>query len=231
MRLVSSHEFLPFISPYSGKLLKPYIWRDLETVSPWSRLMNEIKSKQNEKTENSPLDYCYVRPQHIASINSLCEHFFWPGIDCGSDGFNFVFNRSQYLIRLIFLVSDTLLYPEFSCVALYKKIVVGFAFLVPDVSLNEAYISFVFTRPEWRKCGIASFMIYHLTQVVIWFEWKQTFLDTFCDGIVFFRLVSTKISLFMLELQILPFYYIRSLVLKWVYCFIVYHLNHILNLD
>lgn len=30
----------------------------------------------------SPLDYCYVRPQHIPSVNALCREFFWPGIDC-----------------------------------------------------------------------------------------------------------------------------------------------------
>ncbi|XP_077291541.1 ada2a-containing complex component 2 [Arctopsyche grandis] len=151
IRLVGSCEISPFISPYSGKLLKPYIWRDTETVSPWIQLMNDVQIKVNKnkpkkiQSEISSLDYCYVRPQHISSINSLCEHFFWPGID----------------------LSDTLLYPEFSCVVLYKKIVVAFAFLVPDVSLNEAYISFIFTRPEWRKCGIASFMLYHLTQTCI----------------------------------------------------------------
>ena len=29
-----------------------------------------------------PIDYCYVRPQHIPSLNTLCREFFWPGIDC-----------------------------------------------------------------------------------------------------------------------------------------------------
>ena len=29
----------------------------------------------------SPIDYCYVRPQHIPSVNTLCRDFFWPGID------------------------------------------------------------------------------------------------------------------------------------------------------
>jgi hypothetical protein len=28
-----------------------------------------------------PIDYCYVRPQHIAACNALCRAQFWPGID------------------------------------------------------------------------------------------------------------------------------------------------------
>ncbi|KAH7935505.1 hypothetical protein HPB52_009392 [Rhipicephalus sanguineus] len=45
-----------------------------------------------------------------------------------------------------------------------RKLVVGFAFMVPDVKFNEAYIPFIFTHPEWRKSGIAKFMLYHLIQ-------------------------------------------------------------------
>jgi len=37
--------------------------------------------------------------------------------------------------------------------------------MVPDVAYNEAYISFVFTHPEWRRAGIGSFLLYHLIQV------------------------------------------------------------------
>ncbi|KAG8133014.1 hypothetical protein E2320_010838 [Naja naja] len=36
--------------------------------------------------------------------------------------------------------------------------------MVPDVKYNEAYISFLFVHPEWRRSGIATFMIYHLIQ-------------------------------------------------------------------
>lgn len=38
--------------------------------------------------------------------------------------------------------------------------------MVPDVKFNEAYISFIFTHPEWRRAGIAKFMLYHLIQVM-----------------------------------------------------------------
>jgi len=49
-------------------------------------------------------------------------------------------------------------------VALYKKLVIGCGFLVPDVGYNEAYISFMAVRPSWQRSGIASFMLYHLIQ-------------------------------------------------------------------
>jgi len=51
------------------------------------------------------------------------------------------------------------------CVPFHRKLVIGFAFLVPDVAYNEAYISFIFTHPEWRRAGIGSFLLYHLIQV------------------------------------------------------------------
>lgn len=61
-------------------------------------------------------------------------------------------------------VSECLSYPDFTIVALYKKLVIGCAFLVPDVSHNEAYVSFMAVRTDWQRAGIASFMMYHLTQ-------------------------------------------------------------------
>jgi GNAT superfamily N-acetyltransferase len=62
-------------------------------------------------------------------------------------------------------VTECLEYPDFSCVVLYGHVIIGFAFMVPDVSYNEAYISYLFTHPEWRGAGIAKFMLYHLIQV------------------------------------------------------------------
>ncbi|XP_036040258.1 cysteine-rich protein 2-binding protein-like [Onychomys torridus] len=61
-------------------------------------------------------------------------------------------------------LSECLQYPDFSVVVLYKKVIVAFGFMVPDVKYNEAYISFLLVHPEWRRAGIATFMIYHLIQ-------------------------------------------------------------------
>lgn len=62
-------------------------------------------------------------------------------------------------------VTDCLQYPDFSCVVMYKKLIIGFAFMVPNVRHTESYISFIFTRPGWRNAGIGNFMLYHLIQV------------------------------------------------------------------
>lgn len=81
----------PILSPYSNVYLKPYIRRDCVTVPNWLQLMAEILVKANLKNKNwtlpsrYPLDYTYVQPEHIPAINSLCNQFFWPGIDCKLD--------------------------------------------------------------------------------------------------------------------------------------------------
>ncbi|XP_017785096.1 PREDICTED: cysteine-rich protein 2-binding protein [Nicrophorus vespilloides] len=136
------------LSPYSSLYLKPYIRRDVATTPTWLKMMAEVLIKSNKSDSNyvlparSSVDYVYVQPSHIPAINSLCNQFFWPGID----------------------LTDCLQYPDFSCVVLYKKLIIGFAFIVPDVKIHENYISFVFVRPQWRNCGIGRFMIYHLIQ-------------------------------------------------------------------
>lgn len=150
-RLVGSEDMAvdqSIVSPYTSRILKPYIRRDYETKPPKLQLLSQIRSHLHRSDPHwtpepdAPLDYCYVRPNHIPTINSMCQEFFWPGID----------------------LSECLQYPDFSVVVLYKKVIVAFGFMVPDVKYNEAYISFLLVHPEWRRAGIATFMIYHLIQ-------------------------------------------------------------------
>ncbi|XP_039661531.1 LOW QUALITY PROTEIN: cysteine-rich protein 2-binding protein [Perca fluviatilis] len=135
-------------SPYTSRILKPYIRRDYESRPVKMRLLAEIRAHSHRNDpdwvpeRNAPIDYCYVRPNHIPSVNAMCHDSFWPGVD----------------------LSECLQYPDFSVVALYKKVVIGFGFMVPDVKYNEAYISFLLVHPEWRQAGIGTFMIYHLIQ-------------------------------------------------------------------
>ncbi|XP_065187201.1 cysteine-rich protein 2-binding protein-like [Sycon ciliatum] len=143
----------PFVSPFTARYLKPFIRRDHETRPLRVKLLEELMAKTNaklpvaERTQRKkvPIDYCYVRPHHIPAVNSLCSHFFWPGID----------------------LTECLQYPDFSIVVLYGKLVIGCAFMTPDVKENEAYISFLLVHPEWRNAGIGTFLLYHLIQTWI----------------------------------------------------------------
>ncbi|KAH0514668.1 Cysteine-rich protein 2-binding protein [Microtus ochrogaster] len=85
-RLVGSEDMAvdqSIVSPYTSRILKPYIRSDPHwTPEP-----------------DAPLDYCYVRPNHIPTINSMCQEFFWPGID----------------------LSECLQYPDFSVVTCMGK--------------------------------------------------------------------------------------------------------------
>jgi len=146
VRLLGSGSHIPqhFVSPYTGRSLTPFIRRDYESRPLKMRILEEIRRKcKNQdivESEVKPIDYCYVQLHHIPAVNSICKEFFWSGID----------------------VTECLNYPDFTCVVLYGHLIIGFAFMVPDVSYNEAYISYLFTHPDWRGAGIAKFMLYHL---------------------------------------------------------------------
>ncbi|KAK7069898.1 Cysteine-rich protein 2-binding protein [Halocaridina rubra] len=135
-------------SPYTLRNLKPYILRDYESLPLKLGLLQEIiqHHHRNDKSWSPPprfpIDYCYVTPKHIPAMNQMARHFFWPGID----------------------LSEVLQYPDHTCVVLYRHLVVGFGILVPDTDYNTAYISFLIVHPEWRRAGIATFILYHLIQ-------------------------------------------------------------------
>ncbi|KAM7354518.1 ada2a-containing complex component 2 isoform 2-T2 [Cochliomyia hominivorax] len=142
-RIAGSSQYEFFESPYTQRILHPFIYRNRKCCPPFLKLMCELQFKVNGKPPTrAPIDFCYVRPNHIAAVNALLQTVFWPGID----------------------MSECLSYPDFSVVALYKKLVIGCGFLVPDVGFNEAYISFMAVRPGWQRSGIATFMLYHLIQ-------------------------------------------------------------------
>ena len=77
----SEGEVKAILSPFTGRLLKPYIRRDLETRPPKLQLFEELCKRIGRSSKRSSVDFCYIRPQLIAPINHLARHFFWPGID------------------------------------------------------------------------------------------------------------------------------------------------------
>ncbi|KOB71137.1 putative cysteine and glycine-rich protein 2 binding protein [Operophtera brumata] len=126
----------PLRSAYSGALLRPYIRRDADSHPTWLALTDELL----RRTHRHVPDYA---PPPRATID-------------------YSYVRAEHIAAVN--MTEALQYPEFSCVASYKRLAVGCAFLVPDSNRNEAYISFILTRPEWRRAGIATFMLYHLLQ-------------------------------------------------------------------
>lgn len=71
-----------FISPHTGRELHPFIYRNNQCVPLWVKLMSELQYVVNDRMPTrASIDYCYVRPQHIAAVNALLQRLFWPGID------------------------------------------------------------------------------------------------------------------------------------------------------
>ncbi|RUS25410.1 hypothetical protein BC938DRAFT_472217, partial [Jimgerdemannia flammicorona] len=141
----------PWVSAYHGRKLRPYIWRDYESRPRRLRLLEEIRERvgrdENGGEENRegtgsrwPVDYVYFQREHLEQVNEVLCRAFWPGID----------------------VSENLQFPDFSVVALYRRLVVGCAFMTP-----EAYVTYVTVVPGWEGAGIGQFMLYHLIQTSI----------------------------------------------------------------
>ncbi|KAF9366436.1 Cysteine-rich protein 2-binding protein [Mortierella sp. NVP85] len=174
-------------SPFSGKILKDFIWRDYESRAAIMDVLDELKlsqsctskaartkiglggshNKTNKKRRRedtssqgeedhvqqdsdmsdcdrpfqsqrrAPIDYCYFRKEHLAQVNDTLCRRFWPGID----------------------MTEALQYPEYSVVVLYKRLVIGCAFMTP-----EGYITYVAVAAGWEGAGIGHFMLYYLIQ-------------------------------------------------------------------
>lgn len=81
-RLAGSYHYEMFVSPHTGRVLHPFIYRNDQCVPPWVKLMCELQLTVNdEMPSRASVDFCYVRPQHIAAVNALLQRLFWPGID------------------------------------------------------------------------------------------------------------------------------------------------------
>ncbi|KAK9505304.1 hypothetical protein O3M35_009392 [Rhynocoris fuscipes] len=144
---------------FTDRTLKPIIYQNFDIKSPYLLMQDELLLKVQKKYPNLnvklkckryPVNFVYIHHDHIAALKSLAELHFWPGIE----------------------LTSALDYPEFSCIALYKRIIVGFGLMSPGEHLNDAYVSYLLVRPEWRKCGIATFILYHLTQTCM--TWNIT---------------------------------------------------------
>eukprot|EP01102_Stenamoeba_stenopodia_P003036 TRINITY_DN12965_c0_g1_i1.p1 TRINITY_DN12965_c0_g1~~TRINITY_DN12965_c0_g1_i1.p1 ORF type:complete len:453 (+),score=62.15 TRINITY_DN12965_c0_g1_i1:202-1359(+) len=150
-RLNSSFEWnhTSIISPYSKRILRPFIRRDVESIPLKKQLLLEIVSKRhtqmnhdaiiNDHYISAPLDYCYLDHKFLNDVNSFLSLHFWPGID----------------------VSESTEWPEHTVICFYKKLVIGCGLMNPD-----GYITYLLVHPDWRGAGVATFMLYHLIQTL-----------------------------------------------------------------
>ncbi|XJO76301.1 hypothetical protein BDV3_006845 [Batrachochytrium dendrobatidis] len=124
-------------SAYTGKVLEPYIIRNYSINPPKKMLLEAITFCEKAVLPNvsASIDLVYFHEMHVNAVNDMLSRVFWPGID----------------------MSESLTYPDFSIVALYKRLVIGCAFMNP-----EGYITYLAVLPGWQGCGIASMMLYQL---------------------------------------------------------------------
>ncbi|KAJ1735142.1 hypothetical protein LPJ61_000705 [Coemansia biformis] len=150
------------VSPFHGRRLRPFIWRDFRvpgdasgggtrrTGLPMLHVLRAIRARKHPVfgahgveaavlAGEESIDYVHFQPGHVQQANALLSRTFWPGID----------------------VSEALQYPEFSIVALYRRRVIGCAFMTPD-----AYLTYVAVAAGWEGAGIAKYMVFHLTQAL-----------------------------------------------------------------
>lgn len=142
----------PWLSSWNGRKLRPFIRRDYQSKPKRMLLMGQIKACQGKPFKKGQgeepsgvipgesIDYVYFQKEHLVQVNELLSRTFWEGVD----------------------VSESLLFPEFSIVALYKRHVIGCAFMTP-----EAYITYFAVEPGWGNASIGQFMLYHLFQTAI----------------------------------------------------------------
>ncbi|KAJ3368919.1 Cysteine-rich protein 2-binding protein [Allomyces arbusculus] len=125
------------VSPHTGRTHKTYIRRDFTGAAscPHVQMQSALRTRFDTPEDPVPasIDYCYLQPRHLVQVNAILARAFWPGID----------------------VSESLQYPEFGVVAVYKKLVVGCALASPD-----GYLAYLAVLPGWTNAGIASFMLY-----------------------------------------------------------------------
>lgn len=122
---------------------------DWDTISPWMRLMSEVRQHfalasgdsvlDHSMESDAPIIYTTLQPEHLPQVHDLLERVFWSGIDV-SDSMDYVPEKA-------------------TIVATYKKLVVGIAILSSPL---ETYITYLAVKAGWDKAQIAKNMLYHL---------------------------------------------------------------------
>jgi ribosomal protein S18 acetylase RimI-like enzyme len=142
----------PVPSPFTGKLLEPFVLRDYSFSCPKMKLLSEIREfggipddgcgeeeEEEEADSEESLDFVHLRREFVGQCNDLLSLSFWPGID----------------------VTDALEYPDYTMLALYRHAVVACAFLTPD-----GYLSYLHVRPDFQGHKISEKLLSLLLPIV-----------------------------------------------------------------
>ncbi|GAB1518443.1 hypothetical protein RhiTH_001502 [Rhizoctonia solani] len=128
---------------YGGHISSPMVFfQDWETMSPWMELMSDVMNHHRlshpedmdiDTYSWAPITYTPIYAWHLSQVHDLLERAFWLGID----------------------VSDSVKWDAEQCsvVALYKKLVVGCAFLSETI---DPYVTYIAVRAGWEQSGIAT---------------------------------------------------------------------------
>lgn len=135
----------PIESPYSGNKLPGFLHKETKDLPLKVALMKEIRSRRiamddedrpvtdETNIDEDSVDFVHLRLEFLGQLNRLLAEHFWPLID----------------------VRESLDWPEFTIVLLYRKLVIGCGIANPD-----GYLSYLFVHPEWRSTGLATTLLY-----------------------------------------------------------------------
>lgn len=80
-----TESFCPVLTRSGPRGTGVFLRRDYESRPLKLQLLSEIKAYPHRTDPDwlpeadAPIDYCYVRPNHIPSVNAMCHDTFWPG--------------------------------------------------------------------------------------------------------------------------------------------------------
>lgn len=137
------------VSPFSGLRLARFLHREGRVKPLKLRLLEELRRvnppyDDGEESvaagaDESTIDFVHVRKEWIPQVNRLLRQFFWPSVD----------------------MTESLDYPDYGVLIMYRKLVIGCAFMTPD-----GYITYFLVHPEWSSHGLGSILLHLMLERV-----------------------------------------------------------------
>lgn len=118
------------VSPYTGAELPNVLYRQTEDLPAKARILRDVVNKSGAEFDDSThaIEFIHLRKEFLPQVNRLLREYFWPSID----------------------ITESLEWPDYSLLVMYRKLVIGCAVCSP-----EGYLSYLWVHPEWRSAGLA----------------------------------------------------------------------------